>query len=86
MSPERFVKGESERTYDRFEFSTHADSGAILYFFILLCATGVSQQNKQLARDRHGNPVRDLTAIDFQIAEQAGSHRDQQPRASTSGK
>src|ERR1700739_1352993 len=27
-----------------------------------------------VARDRHGNPVRDLTAKDFQISEQSGSH------------
>jgi hypothetical protein len=31
-----------------------------------------------VARDRHGDPVRDLTAKDFQIIEQAGSHKDQQ--------
>jgi VWFA-related protein len=35
-----------------------------------------------VARDRHGNPVRDLTANDFNISEQAGSHRDQQKIAS----
>jgi VWFA-related protein len=35
-----------------------------------------------VARDRHGNPVRDLTANDFQIAEQAGSHKGQQQIAS----
>jgi VWFA-related protein len=35
-----------------------------------------------VARDRHGNPVRDLTADDFQIAEQAGSHKGQQQIAS----
>jgi VWFA-related protein len=31
-----------------------------------------------VARDRHGNPVRDLTAKDFQISEQSGSHKSQQ--------
>lgn len=31
-----------------------------------------------VARDRHGNPVRDLSAEDFQLAEQAGSHKSQQ--------
>jgi len=35
-----------------------------------------------VARDRHGNPVRDLTVNDFQIVEQAGSHKDQQRIAS----
>jgi VWFA-related protein len=35
-----------------------------------------------VARDRHGNPVRDLTAKDFQVVEQAGSHKDQQQIAS----
>ena len=35
-----------------------------------------------VARDRHGNPVRDLTANDFQIAEQIGSHKSQQQIAS----
>jgi VWFA-related protein len=35
-----------------------------------------------VARDRHGNPVRDLTANDFQIAEQVGSHKSQQQIAS----
>lgn len=35
-----------------------------------------------VARDHHGNPVRDLTATDFQITEQAGSHKDQQQIAS----
>jgi VWFA-related protein len=35
-----------------------------------------------VARDRHGNPVRDLTAHDFQIAEQIGSHKSQQQIAS----
>jgi len=35
-----------------------------------------------VARDRHGNPVRDLTANDFQITEQAGSHKGQQQIAS----
>jgi VWFA-related protein len=35
-----------------------------------------------VARDRHGNPVRDLTANDFQIAEQARSHKGQQQIAS----
>jgi VWFA-related protein len=35
-----------------------------------------------VARDRHGNPVRDLTADDFQITEQAGSHKGQQQIAS----
>jgi VWFA-related protein len=35
-----------------------------------------------VARDRHGNPVRDLTANDFQVAEQAGSHKSQQQIAS----
>jgi VWFA-related protein len=35
-----------------------------------------------VARDHHGNPVRDLTANDFQISEQAGSHKDQQQIAS----
>jgi VWFA-related protein len=35
-----------------------------------------------VARDRHGNPVRDLTASDFQIAEQAGSHKTKQQIAS----
>jgi len=35
-----------------------------------------------VARDRHGNPVRDLTVNDFQIVEQAGSHKDQQKIAS----
>src|ERR1700738_384474 len=35
-----------------------------------------------VARDRHGNPVRDLTAKDFQISEQSGSHKSQQQIAS----
>jgi VWFA-related protein len=35
-----------------------------------------------VARDRHGNAVRDLTANDFNISEQAGSHKDQQQIAS----
>src|ERR1700719_3749117 len=35
-----------------------------------------------VARDRHGNPVRDLTASDFQVTEQAGSHKDLQQIAS----
>jgi VWFA-related protein len=35
-----------------------------------------------VARDHHGNPVRDLTANDFQIAEQVGSHKSQQQIAS----
>src|SRR6202795_1196073 len=35
-----------------------------------------------VARDRRGNPVRDLTASDFQIAEQAGSHKSRQQIAS----
>src|SRR5260370_37645442 len=35
-----------------------------------------------VARDRHGNPVRDLTVNDFQISEQARSHKDQQKIAS----
>src|SRR5713101_4824062 len=35
-----------------------------------------------VARDRHGNPVRDLTVNDFQVVEQAGSHKDQQKIAS----
>jgi VWFA-related protein len=35
-----------------------------------------------VARDRHGNPVRDLTVDDFKIVEQAGSHKDQQKIAS----
>ena len=35
-----------------------------------------------VARDRHGNPVRDLTANDFQVTEQAGSHKDLQQIAS----
>jgi len=35
-----------------------------------------------VARDRHGNPVRDLAANDFQIAEQVGSHKSQQQIAS----
>src|SRR6266404_1912255 len=35
-----------------------------------------------VARDRHGNPVRDLSANDFQIAEQVGSHKAQQQIAS----
>jgi VWFA-related protein len=35
-----------------------------------------------VARDHHGEAVRDLTAKDFQIIEQAGSHKDQQQIAS----
>src|SRR4029077_11405485 len=35
-----------------------------------------------VARDRHGNPVSDLTAKDFQISEQSGSHKSQQKIAS----
>ncbi len=35
-----------------------------------------------VARDHHGNAIRDLTADDFQITEQAGSHKDQQKIAS----
>jgi VWFA-related protein len=35
-----------------------------------------------VARDRHGNPVRDLTVKDFQISEQSGSHKSQQQIAS----
>src|SRR5712664_1984065 len=35
-----------------------------------------------VARDRHGNPVRDLAANDFQVTEQAGSHKDLQQIAS----
>jgi VWFA-related protein len=35
-----------------------------------------------VARDRHGNAVRDLTAKEFQIAEQSGSHKSQQQIAS----
>ena len=35
-----------------------------------------------VARDRHGNPVRDLAAGDFQISEQSGSHRRPQQIAS----
>jgi VWFA-related protein len=35
-----------------------------------------------VVRDRHGNPVRDLSANDFQIAEQVGSHKAQQQIAS----
>jgi VWFA-related protein len=35
-----------------------------------------------VARDRHGNPVRDLTVKDFQISEQSGSHKNQQQIAS----
>ena len=35
-----------------------------------------------VARDHHGNPVRDLKASDFQITEQAGSHKTQQQLAS----
>src|SRR5450755_3982507 len=35
-----------------------------------------------VARDHHGNPVRDLTAKEFQIAEQAGAHKTQQQIAS----
>jgi hypothetical protein len=35
-----------------------------------------------VARDRRGNPVRDLTANDFQISEQGGSHRGKQQIAS----
>ena len=35
-----------------------------------------------VARDRHGSPVRDLTAKDFQISEQSGSHKSQQQIAS----
>src|SRR6266404_1681076 len=35
-----------------------------------------------VARDRRGNPVRDLTAKDFQISEQSGSHKSQQQIAS----
>jgi VWFA-related protein len=80
---------------------------SISVLLLLLCATGVSQQNNQpqsppsqqepaavlkvttrlvtvdvVARDRHGNPVRDLTPNDFQIAEQTGSHKAQQQIAS----
>src|SRR2546426_11997761 len=35
-----------------------------------------------VARDRHGNAVRDLTAADFQISEQAGGHKSEQQIAS----
>lgn len=35
-----------------------------------------------VAKDRHGNPVRDLSANDFQIAEQAGPRKGQQQIAS----
>jgi VWFA-related protein len=35
-----------------------------------------------VARDHHGNAIRDLTADDFQITEQAGSHKGQQKIAS----
>ncbi len=35
-----------------------------------------------VARDRHGNAVRDLTAGDFQITEQAGGHKSEQQIAS----
>src|SRR6266850_7497806 len=35
-----------------------------------------------VARDRHGNPVRDLAANDFQVTEQAGSHKVLQQIAS----
>jgi VWFA-related protein len=35
-----------------------------------------------VAKDHHGNPVRDLQAGDFQITEQAGSHKTQQSIAS----
>jgi VWFA-related protein len=35
-----------------------------------------------VARDRHGNAVRDLTAKEFEIAEQSGSHKSQQQIAS----
>src|SRR6266699_5615337 len=35
-----------------------------------------------VARDRHGNPVRDLKASDFQLTEQAGSHKTPQQIAS----
>ncbi|MEQ1353018.1 MAG: VWA domain-containing protein [Candidatus Acidiferrum sp.] len=35
-----------------------------------------------VARDRHGNSVRDLAPSDFQITEQAGSHKGQQQIAS----
>ncbi len=35
-----------------------------------------------VARDHHGNPVRDLTANDFQISEQTGSHKGPQQIAS----
>jgi len=35
-----------------------------------------------VARDHHGDPVRDLTADDFKITEQAGLHKDQQQIAS----
>ncbi len=35
-----------------------------------------------VARDRHGNAVRDLTADDFQITEQAGGHKSEQQIAS----
>src|ERR1700675_2630624 len=80
---------------------------SIAAYLLFLCATGGSQEKKQLqtppskqeppavlkvttrivsvdvvARDRHGNPVRDLTAKDFQISEQSGSHKSQQQIAS----
>src|SRR6266571_3340111 len=35
-----------------------------------------------VARDRHGNPVRDLKPSDFQLTEQAGSHKTPQQIAS----
>ena len=35
-----------------------------------------------VARDRHGNAVRDLTVADFQITEQAGGHKSEQQIAS----
>src|ERR1041384_1624429 len=35
-----------------------------------------------VARDRHGNALRDLTAADFQITEQAGGHKSEQQIAS----
>jgi VWFA-related protein len=35
-----------------------------------------------VARDRHGNPVRDLKASDFQLTEQEGSHKTPQQIAS----
>jgi VWFA-related protein len=70
------AKGESQEKSQPHTLPLQQEPPAVLKVTTRLVTVDV------VARDHHGNPVRDLEAGDFQITEQASSHKAQQQIAS----